>query len=182
MRAEIEALEREIFERKQRLAELRRAWREPVDDHVLQTADGPRPLSAFFGDKDELILIHNMGRSCPYCTLWADGMTGFTRHIRSRAGFVLVSADDAETAGAFSKERGWNFPVAGDPDGSFRKAMGMAQEDDGSPMPGVSAFTRDAEGALYRHGYTYLGPGDDFCSIWHLWDLLPAGENGWSPR
>jgi len=27
-----------------------------------------------------------------------------------------------------------------------------------------------------------LGPGDDFCSVWHLFNLLPEGPDGWEPQ
>ena len=35
-------------------------------------------LLELFGDKDELIVIHNMGKSCSHCSLWADGFMGYT--------------------------------------------------------------------------------------------------------
>jgi len=176
---EIEALEKEIVEKKKQLADLKKANREPVKDYVLQTTEGPRPLSSFFGDKDELVVIHNMGRGCNYCSLWADGFTGFTKHFLTRAGFVLVSADPADRLAETAQRRGWNFPLASDEDGAFRRDMNM--DKDGNPWPGVSAFTRE-NGQIYRHGYAYLGEGDDFCSIWHVWDLFPAGWNEWDPK
>ena len=27
-----------------------------------------------------------------------------------------------------------------------------------------------------------LGHGDDFCTVWHLFDLLPEGPDGWGPN
>ena len=47
-----------------------------VMDYTLATRDGPVRLSQLFGDKASLFVIHNMGASCPYCTLWADGFNG----------------------------------------------------------------------------------------------------------
>jgi hypothetical protein len=29
---------------------------------------------------------------------------------------------------------------------------------------------------------THLGPGDDFCSLWHFWNMLPEGADGWRPK
>ncbi|MGI9388028.1 MAG: DUF899 family protein, partial [Methyloligellaceae bacterium] len=43
-----------------------------VDDYVFSKVDGTVRLSELFGNKDDLFVIHNMGASCPYCTLWAD--------------------------------------------------------------------------------------------------------------
>ena len=51
--------------------------------------------------KRDLIVIHNMGASCPYCTLWADGFNGIYDHLADRAAFVALqprSAVDAEGA------------------------------------------------------------------------------------
>lgn len=27
-----------------------------------------------------------------------------------------------------------------------------------------------------------LSPGDDFCTLWHFFDLLPGGAAGWTPK
>lgn len=178
--SEIEQLEKDIFEKKSQLAELRKQNREPVKDYVLDTFEGPRTLSSFFGDRDELVVIHNMGRSCDYCSLWADGFTGFSKHIQSRAGLVLVSADPAEVVLETARTRGWNFPVASNGESGFAGDLGFTDEK-GSPWPGISAFTRE-NGRIYRHGYSGLGEGDDFCSIWHVWNLFPKGYNDWAPK
>jgi len=58
---------------------------EPVRDYEFTTPDGPVRLSQLFGDKRDLFVIHNMGRSCPACTLWADGFNGSYPHIADRA-------------------------------------------------------------------------------------------------
>jgi len=91
---------------------------EPVKDYTFRRADG-RSVRLFelFGDKADLFVIHNMGQSCPYCTLWADGFNGAYAH----GGIVRVS------------------------DASF-------------------------------------SPGDDFCSVWHFFDLIPEGAAGWQPK
>ena len=83
---------------KQKLVELRRQLPpEPVEDYELTGPDGGVRLSAMFGDKSDLILIHNMGSGCPYCTMWADEFNGVLHHLESRAAFVVVSPDSPET-------------------------------------------------------------------------------------
>src|SRR5690349_10614506 len=84
---------------------------EVVKDYTFASASGPVKLSELFGEKNELILIHNMGKSCAYCTLWADGFNGFTAHLENRAGFVLVNNDTVEEQTAFANARGWKFKV-----------------------------------------------------------------------
>jgi len=48
-------------------------------------------------------------------------------------------------------------------------------------MPGVSVFEKDAD-SIVRVASTMFGPGDDFCAVWHLFDLLPNGANEWQPK
>ncbi|MBC8063334.1 MAG: DUF899 family protein, partial [Chlorobia bacterium] len=127
-----------------------------------------------------LVVVHNMGRGCNYCSLWADGFTGFTKHIQTRAGFVLVSADTADRVQETAERRSWNFPLASNGESGFAKDMGYTDEK-GDPWPGIAAFTRE-DGKIYRRGHASLGPGDEFCSLWGIWDLFPTGEGGWEPK
>jgi predicted dithiol-disulfide oxidoreductase (DUF899 family) len=48
-------------------------------------------------------------------------------------------------------------------------------------VPGVSAFQKRGRD-IVRVSNTELGPGDDFCVVWHLLDLLPEGGAGWEPK
>jgi len=45
---------------------------EEVADYQMATLHGPVRLSELFAGKADLIVIHNMGTTCPNCTLWAD--------------------------------------------------------------------------------------------------------------
>ena len=58
----------------------------------------------------------------------------------------------------------------------------MGFELDGKPQPGVSAFHLEADGTVVRTGKACFGPGDEFCSAWHLFDLLPGGAESWQPK
>jgi predicted dithiol-disulfide oxidoreductase (DUF899 family) len=179
---EIAAAEKAMLQSKIQLTELRkRRPKELVTDYSLRNAEGEVKLSAMFGDRDELLLIHNMGKSCPYCTLWADGFNGVVPHLQNRAAFVVVSPDDAATQKEFAAGRGWRFDMYSAKGTSFAKDMGF-EDDKGKPWPGVSTFEKGADGKIYRTGRTYFGPGDDFCSVWHLFDLLPKGVADWAPK
>lgn len=161
---------------------LRRATPEPVEDVTLRWADGaPVKLSALFAGKPDLLLWHNMGRSCVYCTLWADGLRGFAEHLMSRAGFALCSADEPAVLKEFSESRGWTYPRVSAAGTDFLKKMKMADPAKGSPWPGISAFRMEA-GKIVRTGYSYFGPGDDFCPVWPALDLLKDGVGGWEPK
>src|SRR5690348_9634223 len=100
---EIRKIDEEITALKQKLSEARRRRpHEPVSDYQLQAANNQSvALSDLFGDKKDLLVIHNMGRSCRYCTLWADGLNALLPHIQDRTSIVLASPDTPDAQAAF---------------------------------------------------------------------------------
>lgn len=171
---------------KQRVMEVRRQIpHEPVRDYELQGPDGGVMLSAMFGNKSDLIVIHNMGAGCPYCTLWADGFNGVVHHLENRAAFVVVSPDAPEVQRRLVRERGWRFRMYSAQDTTFIEDMGFASEEehyDSHAMPGVSAFHKHPDGVIVRVARDFFGPGDFYCGVWHLFDLLRDGPGGWEPQ
>ena len=136
-------------------------------------------LSEMFDDKEDLIIIHNMGNSCPYCTMWADGFNGMLLHLESRAAFVVVSPDSPDIQSAFAKKRGWQFKMYSSEGSTFSEDMGFKNGD--GWLPGVSTFHKKANGNIVQISKADFGPGDPFCSSWHFFDLLADGSNGWEP-
>lgn len=185
MNQEIERLERELESAKERLLAARRAAAPGrLADRTLRWAGSAAPvrLSDLFGAKPDMLVIHNMGRQCSYCTLWADGFAGIYKHVADRCAFVLTTPDDPAIAGAFAAERAWPFPVVSIAGTAFAKDMGFAKPD-GGVIPGVSPLRREPDGTITRPalGATF-GPGDDFCALWPMLDLLKEGAADWSPR
>lgn len=170
------------------IAELRRKMREaqasvepePVQDYEFATVEGSVRLSQLFGTKRDLFVIHNMGRSCPSCTLWADGFNGIYPHIADRAAFVVASPDPPDVQQSFAAGRGWRFPMVSHQGTSFAADMGYRTAT-GGWLPGVSVFRHDA-GRILRVADTGFEPNDDFCTVWQLFDLLPEGAAGWQPK
>ncbi len=154
---------------------------ELVTDYEFVDEDGAgRHLSEFFGDREDLLVIHNMGRRCPWCTLWADGFQGLLSHILDRSALLLVSPDSPAAQREFAASRGWAFTMASDAGSTFTRDLGYETED-GMSIPGVSGLHR-ADGAITRIAHTNFGPGDDFCSVWPFFDLLAGGAGDWQPR
>lgn len=183
MTDDVRRLEDEIAKLKARLSQLRRvAPRKPVRDYEFRRSDGtPVRLSELFGGKSDLLIIHNMGRACPYCTLWADGFSGIAHHLASRSGIALVSPDEPEVLAGFVAGRGWRFPVVSGKDTTFTRDIGFEPEP-GKCWPGASGFRRESNGELVLVASATFGPGDAFCSAWHLFELLADGANGWQPK
>jgi predicted dithiol-disulfide oxidoreductase (DUF899 family) len=174
---------------RRQIADVRRKMRETqvsaepqlVADYTFATPDGVVRLSALFGDKRDLIVIHNMGTSCPNCTLWADGFNGIYHHLADRAAFVVSSPDPPQVQHEFAQSRGWRFPMVSHAGTTFAADMGYRSER-GGWLPGASVFRRDGDRILRVSDTGLLAPGDDFCALWHFFDLLPEGAGDWEPK
>lgn len=151
-----------------------------VDDYEFIGADGPVRLSQLFGDKDTLITIHNMGKTCPACTMWADGYNGLLQHLQSRAAFVVTTPDDPKTQAEFATSRGWRFRMLSHQGSNFAADMGY-RGSEGGWLPGISVFQK-RDGRIFRVSDQRLGPGDDFCAVYHFLDMIPEGWGDWRPR
>jgi predicted dithiol-disulfide oxidoreductase (DUF899 family) len=148
-----------------------------VKDYEFTTVEGPVRLSELFGDHEDLILIHNMGSSCSYCTLWADGYNGIHQHVVTRAAFAVSSPDRPDVQRKLAQSRGWKFPMISHAGSSFAADMGYRSAK-GGWMPGVSVFKHNGE-TIARVSDTGFSPGDDYCTLWHFFDLLPGGVGEW---
>ncbi len=180
MDTRIRDLESQISQLSDELRDLRRsAPPEPFENYGLVAAAGPTSLIDLFGDKDELLVIHNMGQRCEYCSLWADGFNGLLRHFQSRSAFVVVTPNPPTQQKEIATRRGWQFSMAQDATKEFTTAAGFWTEADGW-WPGATGFRREGDRIL-RTGSTTFGPNDQFCSIWPLMDLI-GGPQEWEPR
>jgi len=177
----IRALEAALVRQHQQLATLkRRRPPEPVANYALATPAGPVSLAALFGGKRDLIVVHNMGTSCRYCTLWGDGFNGLYPHLADRAAFVVVSPDAPAVQKKFAASRGWRFPMASGQGSTFIHDMGFLPAPD-DPRPGVSTFRR-VRGKIFRVASAPFGAFDPFCNAWHFFALLAGGVDGWQPQ
>ncbi len=157
------------------LKALRQGAVETAKDYQFADAGGAVALSGLFGDKDELVLVHSMGTSCPYCTMWADGYSGVTSYVEERAAFVVASPDAPADQQKTAKSRGWNFRMVSSEGNSFFGDMGF-EDGDGNPYPGVSTFRKRGDGSIEHLASAQFGPGDKFCSVFSFFDLLPEKE------
>ncbi len=144
---------------------------ETVRNYVFTTPAGEVRLSQLFADKPDLFVIHNMGTTCPSCTMWADGFNGVYQHLSDRAAFVVISGDAPSVQRRFAADRGWRFPMASCQDNSFSADMGFSSPEE-RVSPGVSVFRRNGD-QIVRVSDAEFDDHDDFCAVWHFMDLLP---------
>ena len=180
MSPEIAALEKQIFELKCTLTELRRNNKpDEVPDYTFETLNGPVTLHDLFGSHDRLLVIHNMGQGCRYCTLWADGFNGFVPHLESVMSLVLVSRDAPETQRRFANSRGWRFNLASHGGGDYIREQTVLEGQDN--MPGAVLYERRGQ-RIMRKNSCIFGPGDIYCSMWSLLGLAGFSDEEWTPQ
>ena len=152
-------------------------------------------LSQLFAPgKDRLIIDHMMWAAndklpCPMCNMWADGYAAIAPHVSNKVNFALVAKVDLATLRQWARGRGWNkIRLLSSHDNSFNKDL-LMEEEAGRQRPGVSVFSRAADGKIH-HFYTTeasLGQGhhrgiDLYSPVWNLFDLLPEGRENWMPK
>jgi predicted dithiol-disulfide oxidoreductase (DUF899 family) len=164
----------------------------------VEIRDGAREtvtLSELIGDSGQpLILMHFMfGKSqehpCPMCTAWADGYDGILEHLEQHARFVVFVAGDPGAFSDYARSRNWrNLRIVSAGDSDTKQRLGF-ETDDGTQLPGLSVFEKNAEGEI-RHFYSQsadLGSdgyrGMDLLNpLWHYIDCLPEGRGEFFPR
>lgn len=177
---EIKRIENEIGDLIIKLNALRKVnpGRE-VPNYPFETGDGKTSLLELFGNQEKLLVIHNMGQGCRYCTLWADGFNGFVPHLESIMSLVLVSKDPPEVQRKFANSRGWRFRLASHGGEKYIQEQSVNTEHEN--MPGVVLYER-REDKIFRKNDSVFGPGDIFCSMWSLLGLAGMDEKDWTPQ
>ena len=177
---EIEQLQTEISQKIAKLNELQKnATPTPVPNYTFKTLEGSVTLLDLFRDKTKLFAIHNMGQACRYCTTWADGINPFVTHLESEFAVVLLSKDPPETQRAFANFRGWRFRMASHGGENYIREQSVVAGQDN--MPGMVCYVREGN-QVFKLNSAVFGPGDLFCSIWHILSLAGVGGEDWTPQ
>lgn len=180
MTDEIQKIEKQLYELTMQLNQLRKAnVGDEVPNYTFATQDGDVTLLELFGENDQLLVIHNMGQGCRYCTLWADGFNGFLPHLESALSVVLVSKDSPDVQRTFANSRGWRFRLASHGGGDYIREQTVM--DGESNTPGAVVYQRDGD-RIRRKNAAVFGPGDLYCSIWNLLGMAGYGVADWTPQ
>ena len=195
--------EKELTRLRDRLSAERRAmpWLRIEKDYRFDGPEGPdMPLSALFGVRRQLVVYHFMfapdwERPCKSCSFWADGYNGVTAHLEARdTRLVAISRAPREKLEAIAKRMGWTFPWYSSGDGdfnydfdvSFRPEFTMGEgamrynfeaiEPRMTDLPGISAFVREPDGAVYRTYSAYARGLDALNPAYQLLDVTALGR------
>ena len=201
-RAQREALnkaELALRDQREHVAALRRALPSDTvvaDEALVEWRDGARhevQLSELFENPSlPLIALHFMygesGSVCPMCAMWADGYNALIQHLKQRCNFVVLIAGDPERFADVAKARGWTqLRIVSAGESSIKRDLGV-EDADGGQSPGVSVYSKTANGTLIHHysqsaivtPVEYRGM-DLLSPVWHFFDLLPEGRGDWMP-
>jgi predicted dithiol-disulfide oxidoreductase (DUF899 family) len=125
-REKLRIAELDLMQRRERVAEMRRALPlgPVVDDYVFlegprSLRDGDAPvatvrLSQLFTAADRPLVIYHLmyGKAqtdpCPMCTQWIDGFNGIASHLAQNVDFAVVAAADPVALRAHARHREWN--------------------------------------------------------------------------
>ena len=180
MNPEITALETQICELTAKLNQLRsQNETTEIKNYAFETLNGATTLLDLFGTQETLLVIHNMGQGCRYCTLWADGLNGFVPHLESTMALVLVSKDAPELQRRFANSRGWRFNLASHGGGEYIQEQTVMEGSNNEP--GVVVYERKGD-VIFRKNSCVFGPGDLYCPMWILLGMAGLGEQQWTPQ
>ncbi len=194
------AAEKQFTRERDRLNASRRALPAVLVDkpYRFSTERGEQTLTGLFGDNSQLLIYHFMfGKTwqegCPSCSFWADSFNGSSVHLAARdTAFFCVSSAPLTRLLAYRARMGWQFDWASSGDSDFNADFGVTFAGNepgptngynygsggfGEEMPGISAFSRLADGSVV-HTYSAYSRGLDMINgTYHLLDLTASGRD-----
>ena len=176
----IAELQQQIFKSIEELEELQRGNSgEEVPNYSFATQGGEVSLLDLFAGRDKLLMIHNMGQGCRYCTMWADGLNGILPHLESAMAVAFVSKDEPELQRRMANSRGWRFRLASHGGSDYIKEQTVSEGSEN--YPGVVTYKREGD-KIIRLNCSIFGPGDLYCSTWNLLAMAGMGFDDWTPQ
>jgi len=198
--------EKEFTHAREALNEARRElpWVKIEKDYVFEGPNGPVSLGELFEGRSQLIVYHFMfapgdEEGCTGCSFVSDHVDAARQHFEHHdVAFVAVSHARYAEFQPFKKRMGWTFRWVSSNANSFNFDFGVSfrkedlekgpvwfnfkmQKLRGLEQPGLTVFTKDAEGNIYRTYSTYERGLDLLLGAYNYLDLTPKGRNETGP-
>lgn len=151
-------------------------------------------LSSLFGKSDTLIVYSLMyGPSatapCPMCSAFLDGLNSQVDHVTQKVSLAVVAQNTPEKLTALKDDMGWNALPLYSALGTSYQSDYLAQSDDGSQLPILNVFQRNAVGIHhFWSSEMFFEPSewqprhvDAAWPLWNLLDFTPAGRGEFMP-
>jgi predicted dithiol-disulfide oxidoreductase (DUF899 family) len=193
------AKEKEFTRLRDELSRERRTlpWERVDKDYVFDAPEGRLTLAGLFGTHGQLLVYHFMfgpdwNEGCPSCSFWADNYNGVDIHLAHRdTALVAISRAPLEKLEAYKKRMGWSFRWVSSAPSDFNFDYGASFKPSeqgleynfgtikpyGEETPGISAFCRSQDGAIYHTYSTYARGLDMLNGAYHLLDLTSKGRD-----
>jgi predicted dithiol-disulfide oxidoreductase (DUF899 family) len=191
--------EKELTRARDALSAARRAlpWERVSKRYAFDGAAGEETLGDLFAGRSQLIVYHFMfapewEAGCKSCSFWADNFERNVIHLAHRdATMVAISRAPIEKLLAFQKRLGWTFKWVSSGRSDFNHDYRVSFEPGQTgqvynfapksskmtDLPGISVFTRDAEGSIFRTYSAYARGVEMVNAAFHYLDLLPKGRD-----
>lgn len=193
------AKEKAFTRQRDELARERRAlpWERVEKDYVFEAPEGRVTLADLFVGRSQLLVQHFMfgpdwNEGCPSCSFWSDNFNGIDAHLAHRdTSFVVVSRAPIAKLEAYRKRMGWTLRWVSSLGSDFNFDYGVSFKPNeealkynhetmapyGEETPGLSAFRRGEDGAIYRTYSTYARGLDVLNGTYHLLDATSKGRD-----
>lgn len=177
-------------------------WVKVDKTYTFETPEGRKTLAELFDGRSQLIVYHFMygpewEAGCPGCSFMADHIDGMLPHLNNHdVTMIAVSRAPLEKLTAYKKRMGWSFPWVSSfgSDFNFDYHVSFTKEELASgkvmynyretptadahdELPGLSAFARDEDGAVYHTYSDYARGGEEALGTLMILDRAPKGRN-----
>ena len=185
-----------------KLARERRAlpWEAVTKEYIFEGPNGREALSQLFDGRSQLVVYHFMfgpdwDAGCPHCSRWADNFNGIIVHLNQRdVTMVAVSRAPCAKLAAYRQRMGWGFKwvssfgtdlnfdfhVSFTPEEMQKKKAFYnfkLQNPDAPEREGVSVFTKDAKGRIFRTYSTFARGIESLNLDYKYLDVVPKGRD-----
>ncbi|MFC3074448.1 DUF899 domain-containing protein [Shinella pollutisoli] len=198
------ALEKEETKLRDRVRAARLAlpWVKVGKDYVFDTPSGRRSLADLFDGRSQLVVYHFMfgpdwEAGCPGCSFLCDHLDGTLPHLNNHdVTLIAVSRAPLDRIEAYRRRMGWTFPWVSShgSDFNFDYHVSFTKEqlasgkvfynykeieaaDANDELPGLSAFFKDEDGAVYHTYSDYARGGEELLGTLMILDRAPKGRN-----
>jgi predicted dithiol-disulfide oxidoreductase (DUF899 family) len=185
-----------------KLSRERRAlpWEAVTKDYAFEGPNGRETLAQLFDGRGQLVVYHFMfgpdwNAGCPHCSRWADNFNGVIVHLNQRdVTMIAVSRAPYEKLAAYKQRMGWSFKWVSSfgTDFNFDFHVSFTPEEmkskkafynfkmqnpDAPEREGVSVFTKDAKGRVFR-AYSTFARGIEALNLDYKYlDIVPKGRD-----
>lgn len=196
------AEEKELTRRRDQLATKRRElpWVKVEKAYLFDTHQGKQSLGDLFRGASQLVVYHFMfapewQEGCPSCSFVSDHFDGSQEHLAARdVRMVAVSRAPLAKINDFKQRMGWKFDWVSSYGTDFNHdfhvtftpeemAAGQVdynytlQEFPSVEAPGLSVFTKDADGNVFHTYSSYDRGVEQLMTTYAILDLVPQGRD-----